>query len=267
MPMSNNISDIVIKPDAVFVADSHWFDMALLHGSRESKSTDSRDYALKDLPSFLQSLHCSQVFLMGDIAQVLVGNITSSTQSNQKLLLAIELLSQRSAVFWFEGNHDFALQALQSLLPRVRFVPRTSQPLIAIFNDKSVSLAHGDVFLNLRYKIYIGILNSPFGRNVIKALDLLCCGNLYKALEQKIVRKKMRPFAGEVEAFCERRLELYERYFTKTGVKMPQIIIEGHFHIGRHIQKNNVLYMCLPAFCENGEALCFKEYVSTIHSL
>ncbi len=260
-------TEIVINLDAVFVADSHWFDCTLISENLRTNATDSSGYAPKDLPNFLESLHCSQVFLMGDIAQVLVGNIQTSVQSNQKLLAVIEVLSQRSEVFWFEGNHDFALQSLQSLLPCVHFIPRKSQPLLATFNEKRVSLAHGDLFLNLRYKVYIGILNSSFGRNVVKMLNKVCFGKLYKALEQKIVRKKMRPFAGEAEAFCERRLHLYERYFTHREKKMPQIIIEGHFHLNKHKLKDGVLYVCLPAFCENSETLCLNNLIDTINNI
>lgn len=259
--MSKNLA-ITIKPDAIFIADSHWFDKALLQNSLEVSNGDSKDYTHKDLPSFLQSLDCSQVFLMGDIAQVLVGNIKSSAQSNHRLLMAIELLSQRSEVFWFEGNHDFALQSLQTLLPNVCFIPRKKQPLMATFNDKSVSLAHGDLFLNLRYKVYIGVLNSAFGRTFVKVIDKVCLGKLYKALEQKIVRKKIYPFVGGVESFCEKRLALYQRYFAKIGVNMPQVIVEGHFHLNKRIIKNEVLYVCLPAFCENSETLCFNTLLN-----
>lgn len=189
---------------------------------------------------------------MGDIAQMLVGNLATSRESNKTLLESIRNLSKRSCVYWFEGNHDFGLQALQDTLPDVRFVPRAHQPLIAMYRGNLVSLAHGDLFLNKRYRFYIGALNSRWGLGVLRCVDWLSRGGVYRALQKSIDSKYIRAFSGAYEVFCARRIESYKTYFLKRYNVMPQIIIEGHFHLGYSMRtehgKTGILYVCLPSF-------------------
>lgn len=227
-----------INDDAVFVADAHW------------KAGD------EGLLACLDSLQCSQVFLMGDIAQMLVGNLATSTESNKALLECIQNLSKRSCVYWLEGNHDFGLEALGSALAQVRFIPRARQPLIATYRGQIVSLAHGDLFLNKRYRFYIGVLNSRFGLSVLKAIDWLSRGWVYRVLQAGIDSKHIRAFRGEYEGFCARRIQSYSAYFLKRYKALPQIIIEGHFHLGREMWLEagggRVFYACLPSFYIDG---------------
>lgn len=223
-----------IAKDAVFIADSHW---------------SSVNPALLET---LQNIQASQVFLMGDISQVLVGNLRSSKKSNASLLESLQALSQRTQVFWFEGNHDFALNALN--MGQIVFIPRCQQPLRAQFGEKRVSLAHGDLFLDKKYELYIRVLNSCFGHKVLKFLDWLTFGNLYQLLERKILKKRIYAFdeRRDCEEFCKKRVSSYMSFFKKTSQELPHIIIEGHFHLNKSmlIQEHTreILYICLPSF-------------------
>jgi len=227
-----------LSEDAVFVADSHW------------RAND------EELLVCLDSLQSSQVLLMGDIAQMLVGNLATSRESNKALLERIKKLSEHSCVYWFEGNHDFGLEALTHNLPKVKFIPRTHQPLIASFQGKIVSLAHGDLFLNKRYRIYISVLNSRFGLGVLRGVDWLSRGWVYRTLQTSIDSKHIRAFKGEYEGFCMRRIESYKKYFLRRYNTTPQAIIEGHFHLGHSMKAEQegreILYVGLPSFYVDG---------------
>lgn len=231
--MKSDIKPIVLHDDVVCIADSHW------------KNSDT------ELLESLNALQNSQVLLMGDIAQMLVGNLATSIESNKALLECIQRLSERSCVYWLEGNHDFGLQALAQILPKVIFVPRKHQPLMATYKGMIVSLAHGDLFLNIRYKLYINVLNSCFGLWALRCVDWLSHGYVYRTLQKSIDSKRIRGFYGEHEAFCVRRVEAYKKYFCKHDV-MPQVIIEGHFHLGHNMrigmEGECILYVCLPSF-------------------
>lgn len=237
-----------INEDAVFIADAHW---------------KAGDGALLEC---LDSLQCSQVFLMGDIAQMLVGNLPSSIESNNALLDRIKSLSERTLVYWLEGNHDFGLEALGCALPRVRFVPRAHQPIIATYKDQIISLAHGDLFLNKRYRFYIGVLNSPFGLGLLRCVDWLSRGWVYRTLQKSIDSKHIRAFRGESEAFCLKRIESYKTYFLRRYSTMPQVIIEGHFHLGHNARietgGERVFYACLPSFYIDGRIFRLESSTS-----
>ncbi|WP_066389128.1 metallophosphoesterase [Helicobacter himalayensis] len=246
------MEQVIIANDALFVADSHWGGSDA-HAKKSSKA----------LLALLDSTNASQVFLMGDIAQVLVGNLKKSKDSNCALLESVRALSERAEVFWFEGNHDFGLRYLD--LPNVHIISRSQQPLLAEFNGKSVSLAHGDLFLNFKYKFYIGVLNSSFGLWCVKIADILTKGKLYENLERKILQKKVRDFevdSQKCEEFCKKRLLAYKKFFSRKYCKMlemtPKIIIEGHFHLDARFTKGEILYICLPSFYINGSIFALQ---------
>lgn len=242
------MEQIIIANDALFIADSHWGG----NGAHAKKSSEA-------LLALLDSTNASQVFLMGDIAQVLVGNLKKSVDSNHALLESVRALSERAEVFWFEGNHDFGLGYLD--LPNVCVISRSQQPLLAEFGGKKVSLAHGDLFLNFKYKFYIGVLNSNFGLWILKIADILTKGKLYENLEKKILQKKVRDFEADsqkCEEFCKKRLLAYEKFFSNKHCKIPKIIIEGHFHLDARFTKGEILYICLPSFYINGSIFALQ---------
>ncbi|RDU64712.1 UDP-2,3-diacylglucosamine diphosphatase [Helicobacter sp. MIT 14-3879] len=228
MSLKNKIN-ITINNDAIFIADSHTQD-----------GRDSLIYNLKKI-KFLPS----QIFLLGDISNILIGNINRSVISNKDLIDIINFLSNSSQVIYFEGNHDFHLS---SLFPNVIKIPRKFQPLLTSFGDKKVLLSHGDLFLDKKYEFYIKFLTSNITSKAIKIIDLISQGKLYSFIENKVKNKQIR-FSNDTESLIQNRILAYKNYIKLLGIRVD-IVIEGHFHIGKII-RDEFTYISLPSFYFN----------------
>lgn len=231
---------LTINNDAVFIADSH---------------TQDGRYSLI---STLQKLsNISQIFLLGDISNLLIGNLKSSIKANQYLLETLESLSNKTQIIYFEGNHDFQLTDfhLTSILPRVLKIPRCNQPLFCRFGDKFVLLAHGDLFLDKKYEIYITMLTSKLAAKVFGVLDSLSCGRIYSLIDKNVRDKDIRfpTNTAFIDTLIERRISSYQHYIQTHNlhIDMIDMIIEGHFHLGKIIKRDNLTYIALPAFHHN----------------
>ena len=246
----------ILLPKAVFIADSHY------------RAQDfGMDCALLEvLDSFIASPP-PQVFLMGDIADLFIGHIPSSANFNRYLIDKIDTLSQKCEVFYFEGNHDFGIDC--ALLPRVKIYPRIMQPALFNFESKIYALAHGDIFIDKGYEMYIRTMNSAFILSAFRLLDLLSFGRIYRFANAKVNAKKIKhlDFAkcneGGFYDFAKSRAIKYVKSIKKSSIAdISGIngIIEGHFHIGQQMKVeidtsnisngriNNIDYISLPSF-------------------
>lgn len=226
-----------LNSDAIFIADAHFNPI---------NATNLLDYlhSLITLPS--------QIILMGDIAQILLGNLKSSIKSNRHLLLGLDNLEQRGAqVIWLEGNHDFFLSSIKkfNLLKKALFIPRKQQPLLAMHQEKIYALAHGDLFLNRSYMLYINILTKI--PKIFQCIDYLSAGEIYEDFEEKLQHKAITKHSCHFFEFASKRIELYQKY-----IKTPiQGIIEGHFHIGKKLELYGTTYVALPSFYFNPKGI------------
>ena len=262
-----------IHKDAVFIADSHFMPLHLqpLPKQGEIASKALLDYFATLLQNPAQMP--SQIFLMGDIAHLLLGGVESSLKAHNELLDSVQKLSAYSQIWWFEGNHDFGLSHLQknTAFAKIHFVPRSQQPLAFcyidentshlqshkesnMFKSKNVLLAHGDLFLNTKYELYITLMQTKIMRLFLTLLDYVTFGNLYISIAKKVNHNAIRQGKAEIESFATRRICAYNAYLQNAikkgqALKDEQIdtIIEGHFHIGK-AYKGESLYISLPSF-------------------
>ncbi len=213
---------------------------------------------LAHFPSLLNHLLInppSQLFLMGDIFQILVGSVKSSYRPYTRILEQLELLSQKSTLFYFEGNHDFGLDQLP-YLKNIQIYPRKIQPIPFICQHKLFLLAHGDLFLKWGYEVYIRLLSSRFCTKTLGFLDQII--PLYAPITAPIYHKKirsLRPNQDGFKDFSKQRLACYEHWRAKITPTLDLGgVIEGHFHIGRFYKSNqDLLYIALPSFYHNQE--------------
>lgn len=257
-----------IHKDAIFIADSHFMPLHLqpLPEQGEVASKALLDYFKRLLKNPAQMP--SQIFLMGDITHLLLGCVKSSIDTHKELLDSICTLSQVSQVWWFEGNHDFGLSHLQKKaeFSKIHFVPRSKQPLAFSYINESAShlestkesqnvlLAHGDLFLNKKYELYIRCMQTKIMRWLLALLDSVTFGNLYTFITKKVNHKAIRQGRAEIESFAKKRICAYNAYL-QNAIKKAQaladeqidMIIEGHFHIGK-AYKGGSLYISLPSF-------------------
>lgn len=243
-----------IRNDAIFIADSH--------------TQNGRDSLILDLEKLLHSPP-SQIFLMGDISNILVGNLKSSQKSNQRLIGAIDSLSQKAQIIYFEGNHDFNLECI---MPNVIKISRNNQPQLAHFGDKTALIAHGDIFLDKKYEIYIKILSAKITAKILNALDLATFGRLYNFIEKKVQSKKIRLLRDKnaIQALLKRRIQSYENYMLRKNLCVD-FVIEGHFHLGKIIAKDSrestiksdFSYVALPSFFDEGKVFRISDCAFT----
>lgn len=250
-----------LKNGAVFIADSHY------------KKGD------KSLLDFLNKLILTpppQVFLMGDIFHLFIGHLSSSIQENKSVINQINELSMVCEVYYFEGNHDFGIDAY--LFPQVKIYPRTLQPASFYHEDKHFLLAHGDIFIAKSYEIYIRMLTNPLTLSFLKLLDILSLGFIYKIISQKVYLKPIKSLSMREKQFRDfsiSRLKKYLTFIQENKLEVVVGIIEGHFHIGQEIEiinkelatnKNQKIqamrYISLPSYsCAQNSHNPFSCYI------
>ncbi|TSA85977.1 metallophosphoesterase [Helicobacter mehlei] len=212
---------------AIFVADAHHQE-----GSPH-------------LPCLLDGLIANpppQFFLMGDIFQILMGSVRSSYEPHALILEQLRVLSQKSTLFYLEGNHDMGLRYWQGLAQHAQIYPRNCQPLAFSYQDKTYLLAHGDLFLGWGYELYIRLLSNRLSCKILGFLDRI--RQLYPYIARPIKKKKIREWhlsPADWICFKQERLKHYHK-----GVCGKEGVIEGHFHIQNAPQDS--LYCPLPAF-------------------
>ena len=216
-----------LKSGAVFIADAHY-----QKGVRE------------ELLDFLVKLQAPQIFLMGDIFDLLVGGIATTYEENLDLIKAINSLSKRSEVVYLEGNHDFNLQ---ELFPTVAVFPLWKQPLVLQAQHKKVALAHGDNFIGGKYGWYASVIRHPWTIKLLGVTDIN--GWLYKKIQSYNARKNLCRKMENFSTLACKRASLYE----------SDIVIEGHYHQNTEIACGAKTYINLPSFACTKEVLVYSE--------
>ncbi len=215
-----------LKKGAIFVADSHFSEVNM------------------EFLSFLEKLkekeiETSQLFLMGDMFDFISGESRYFVKINQKLIDIINELSQDIEIIYLEGNHDYNLQ---KLFPNLKVYKREAQPIFAKYEQKTIALAHGDIYTPKAYDIYCKIIRNHALLVFLNLIDInyWLSKKIYNKLTKKSICSKMRDF----DSFAKKRLANYN----------SNIVIEGHFHQGKSYEEKNKFYINIPSLC------CDKKY-------
>lgn len=221
-----------LKEGAIFLSDAHYsFKHRELIGF------------LKALRS--QTIQTPQLILMGDVFDLLFGNIPATIARNQEAVDLINTLSDNIEIVYLEGNHDFNLSAI---FPGVEVYPIKQQPVICSYKEESVALAHGDFNGPLGYRIYTALIRNPVVLSLLNLINKIGKQCILKALDDKLKHKddchKMHSF----EQFVEKHLGAVE-------LAGHTMFIEGHHHQNRSFQLKNCRYINLPAFA------CGRHYM------
>ncbi len=231
-----------VKDGALFIADAHFLP------DQESAFIFFNNL-IRNPPS--------QLFLMGDIFHLLIGHIPSSLKAHKTLLMLLNTLSEKCEIFYFEGNHDFSLPP--SSLPKIKIYPRAVQPVVFKILDSQILLAHGDLYLEKSYEIYIQTMNASPILSILKLLDILTLGKLYNKIAKKVAAKPIRHLQNTTN-FGDKRKALYAK-----NQKLESIaaIIEGHFHINLatdfklSLSNSSTLYLAIPSYhCDHKGLQC-----------
>ena len=186
-----------------------------------------------------QELLPTQLILMGDIFDALFGDVAYTERKNRKMIRLLNEISKTIEVIYLEGNHDFNIR---EYFDSIKIYPLSSQPLMCLYNEKKVSLAHGDFDGNWSYKLYVKLIRS---RSIVKFLTLIdsALNNpILKKLDEYLAKKEdCREFVGFESFIKQRGLQKYGSDF----------FIEGHYHQNKQFDFDDFSYINLGAFACN----------------
>lgn len=194
-----------------------------------------------------KKLQPTQLILMGDIFDLLIGGVNKSVKTNKDIINILDEISKNIEVIYLEGNHDFNLKYV---FPNAKVFKLSQQPLKCKLIDKTVYLAHGDFNAGFSYKLYTSIIrnsmvlsflnfiNTVFSNVILKKLDI--------HLEKKDDCKEIKDFE---EVILNRIDNMYDcDYF-----------VEGHFHQNKSINFSEFKYLNLAAFACNQRYFIVKS--------
>ncbi|WP_263832253.1 UDP-2,3-diacylglucosamine diphosphatase [Sulfurospirillum oryzae] len=216
---------LIIQEGALFIADAHdsaersfFFDF-LLH--------------VKQNPP-------PQLFLMGDMFDLLVGNVAHGVKQYKRYIDLIEEIGQTCEVYYFEGNHDFNLS---KLFLHVKVIPIEEQPLTCkLPSGKSCLLLHGDKYGSLIHRCYTKIIRNQGVLKLLNGLDELLHGAISKKIQndqrKKMLCKRIENFTTQIQ----QKLSLYPKV---------DVIAEGHYHQNVEFMGSGVHYINFSSFACN----------------
>jgi UDP-2,3-diacylglucosamine hydrolase len=168
--------NLELKKGAIFIADAHYPN----HG--------------KEFLTLLQNIQSgkiktSQLILMGDIFDLLVGTSIYLKDKFKTEIALIDSIAKNIEVIYIEGNHDFYLKPL---FKNVKTIPIEQQPLTMQNKNKTIALSHGDKYcMNLSYKIYTKLIRNPI---ILKLIPQAYAKNKLKSMQNKKICKEIKDF-------------------------------------------------------------------------
>jgi UDP-2,3-diacylglucosamine hydrolase len=160
-----------IKQGSIFVADSHY-------------NQKNRQFLLflKKLEN--KEIKTTQLFLMGDMIDFISGESRYFIKQNSEVLELLNKLSNEIEIIYLEGNHDYNLK---NLFPNINVIKRENQPVLAKLNNKTVSISHGDNFINWKYDLYCKFIRNSIFLRFMNFIDI----NFFisKKIEDSLVKK------------------------------------------------------------------------------
>jgi UDP-2,3-diacylglucosamine hydrolase len=221
-----------IQENAIFVADSHY----------NLKNTQFLNF-LQDLES--KKIETDQLILMGDNFDFLSGESKYFIKQNKIVIELLNKLSNSIEMVYLEGNHDYNLQ---KIFPNIKVIKRENQPFFAKYKDKSISLSHGDNFINWQYDLYCSIIRNPI---LLKFLNMIDFSNfISKKIESTLLEKNICHKMQDFKSLVAKRINNYK----------TDIIIEGHYHQGVIYEFKNNKYINIPSLCCDNKYIRLNNY-------
>jgi UDP-2,3-diacylglucosamine hydrolase len=227
-------SPIEIKEGAFVISDAHY------------------SHLRRELLGFIKAIHSkelqpTQLIFMGDIFDALFGGVKYTQDKNREMIELIQEISLHVEVIYLEGNHDFNLQAIFS---NIKIFTIKQQPLLAIYQDKKVYLAHGDFNGAFGYRFYTALIRNRGVLYILNHINNMAGNFILKKLDSYLnIKDDCKEFTG-FQNYIEKRV----------GFKYScDFFIEGHFHQNRTLKLQNFRYINLAAFACNQRYFIVKS--------
>ena len=219
---------VCLQEDAVIVGDAHY--------------SQRRPQLLAFLKAIdTETIKTSQLILMGDVFDLLVGGVPKTQECNREAVATINRIASKIEVIYLEGNHDFQLA---SIFPKAKVFPLKNQPVECFCGDKKVMLSHGDITTEIGYRLYTAVIRSRLVLWFLRWIDTLTDHGIIKWFDNYLSKKEdCNDFEG-FELFVKRHLQLFD-------LSGCDYFIEGHFHQNSRFDVHGCCYINLAAFACN----------------
>lgn len=211
-----------IKDGAIFVSDAH------INENRIEFLT-----LLNDINS--GKISTSQLFLMGDIFDFLVGHGEYCQNFYANYIELINQISHKLQVYFIEGNHDFRVG---KIFPNAKVYEISKQPVRFYIANKTAQIAHGDIFLPFISKYALLFLRLIWFLKLMNFIDKIINFKISKWILNRLKYKKLDYKIKNFKDYISPKLKHYD----------ADIIIEGHYHQGKILSIKEKLYVNLPCF-------------------
>ena len=210
-----------LKENALFIADAHYPH----HGEKLLT-------LLQDIQN--NKIQTSQLFLMGDIFDLLFGHNEYIQTFSHKAIKLLQELSMNLEIIYLEGNHDFCLK---EVFPHIKVYKREEQPIHYQLNKQDVFLSHGDKYeTGFGYNVYCKLLRSKFLLIGLRPFEK-------QIINHRMEKLKTKKICGDFKGY-QKRFDAIRSHYPKDA-----LIIEGHFHQSL-IHEN---YVSLPSLACQGK--------------
>ena len=218
-----------IKNGAIFIADAH-----------EDENKSNFYNFLKMIDS--KELQTEQLFVMGDMFDLLVGEVEYGVKQYDKYIKLIDKIALHVEVIYFEGNHDFGLN---SLFKNVKVIPLEKQPIKTNLEDNTVVyLSHGDKYADFIHSAYTKLIRSKQILKVLNTIDRISNYKISKTIKQSQLEKNICKKIDNFEEMISSKLHLYK-------ADEGAYIVEGHYHQCHQFEEKGINYLNLPSFACN----------------
>lgn len=216
---------LIIKEGALFIADAH-------DSSERAFFFDFLVYVNQNPPP--------QLFLMGDMFDLLVGSVDYGVKQYQHYIDLIEEIGHKCEVYYFEGNHDFNLS---KLFKHVHVIPIEEQPLLCqLPSGKSCLLLHGDKYGSFVQRCYTSIIRNSAVLKVLNGLDVVLDGAISKKIQNDQSKKRLCKQIENFTTLMQQKLHFYPKV---------NVIAEGHYHQNVDFMVSGTHYVNFSSFACN----------------
>ena len=217
-----------IKEGALFISDAH-----------ENAKRDKFYHFLRMIES--KEINPTQLFLMGDMFDLLVGEVKYLKNKYKKHIDLIEKIAQNIEVFYFEGNHDFSLE---KIFKNAKVIDINKQPVVFQISNQKILLSHGDKYGGKTHTFYTSIIRS---RTILKTLNMFDkLGNFFisKKIEKNLLKKDICTKISNFKEIISNKIE------KNVDIEID-MIAEGHYHQNRSFKYKKYKYINFSSFACN----------------
>ena len=217
-----------ILPGALLISDAHY--------------SERRPQLLSLLQAVADGTEAApQLILMGDIFDLLFGQIPLTHRMNADAVTALQVVSEKMPVLYLEGNHDYNLK---TLFPEATVVPLARQPIACRCGRTRLLLAHGDFNQPLRYRLYTALIRNPFVLRLLGLVNRLGGNAIIGRLERYLAQKND---CYVIPGYAQ----MVRRHLQNVDLSETDVFIEGHYHQGVTFETDGVVYFNPSAFACN----------------